>query len=169
MTKSLIWKTDDYSQRGVKIKLQKPVWWLFWEDVFSKQNSKIFQFSKITLPYWIFQKFRLLKKKIHKWRPYILKAFTLFTIVYLLWRLDGGRRIWISAFSHLLSGFKSDREFVVSIQSRDAPSDEDRLEESLRRNWKILTTPPNLRPYFENLFARFLECIWRDGFRLKVL
>jgi len=43
--------------------------------------------------------------------------------------------------------------------ARDAPCTEERLVQSLLRNWKILTTPQNLKPYFENLFLRYLECV----------
>jgi len=52
--------------------------------------------------------------------------------------------------------------------ARDAPCTEERLVQSLLRNWKILTTPQNLKPYFENLFLRYLECVRFEGYRLKV-
>lgn len=54
------------------------------------------------------------------------------------------------------------KERVVS----DAPHTEVTLVKSLQRNWEILTTPENLRPYFESLHDRYFECIEKEGHRL---
>ena len=51
---------------------------------------------------------------------------------------------------------------------KDAPTTEDRLAASIRRNWKILTLPSNLKPYFETLLGRYHECITQKGKRLPV-
>lgn len=50
--------------------------------------------------------------------------------------------------------------------ARDAPATREELIESLQRNWDILTTPKNLKPYFESLEKRYWECIEADGQRL---
>jgi len=52
--------------------------------------------------------------------------------------------------------------------ARDAPTNEERLVASLRRNWEILTSPRNLRPYFITLIARYRECIEKEGIRLPL-
>ena len=50
--------------------------------------------------------------------------------------------------------------------SKDAPSSKTTLIRSLQRNWEIITTPQNLRPYFESLHSRYFECIEIEGKRL---
>ena len=52
--------------------------------------------------------------------------------------------------------------------AKDAPTTEERLIASLRRNWEILTLPRNLQPYFLTLFTRYQECIEKGGSRLNV-
>lgn len=49
----------------------------------------------------------------------------------------------------------------------DNPLSETSLIRSLQMNWEILSTPENLRPYFESLHSRYLECIEKKGIRLK--
>lgn len=51
--------------------------------------------------------------------------------------------------------------------SRDAPRTEAELVRSLRNNWKIITLPENLDPYFNHLYDRYNECIEKEGDRLK--
>lgn len=48
----------------------------------------------------------------------------------------------------------------------DNPRSENGLVQSLQRNWELLTTEENLRPYFESLHSRYLECINKNGVRL---
>jgi len=43
------------------------------------------------------------------------------------------------------------------------PTTERQLEASLIKNWEILTTVENLRPYFENLHTRYNSCIEEEG------
>ena len=50
--------------------------------------------------------------------------------------------------------------------AREAPHSEAALRRSLHNNWEILTTPQNLRPYFESLHTRYFECIEEEGRRL---
>jgi len=53
----------------------------------------------------------------------------------------------------------------TSVQ-RDQPRSEQTLVRSLKTNWEILTTPENLRPYFEGLHTRYFECFEEKGQRL---
>jgi len=41
----------------------------------------------------------------------------------------------------------------------DNPRSEVTLRKSLQKNWELLTTPENLRPYFESMHSRYVECI----------
>ena len=41
------------------------------------------------------------------------------------------------------------------------------IEDSLIENWKILTRVENLRPYFESLEVRYMNCIKLKGKRLS--
>lgn len=49
---------------------------------------------------------------------------------------------------------------------KDAPCSKVGLIRSLQRNWEIITTPQNLRPYFESLHSRYFECIEIESKRL---
>ena len=48
----------------------------------------------------------------------------------------------------------------------DAPTNERELRASLLRNWEILTKKDRLRPFFDGLHRRYLECISKDGQKL---
>jgi len=47
--------------------------------------------------------------------------------------------------------------------AKENPKTEKALCDSLRRNWDVLTNPENLKPYFENLLSRYVECIEKRG------
>ncbi len=47
--------------------------------------------------------------------------------------------------------------------SVEHPTTAAELEQSLRNNWKILTTRENLAPYFDNLHSRYADCIEVEG------
>ena len=45
----------------------------------------------------------------------------------------------------------------------DCPESADQMEDSFHRNWEILTTREALRPYFECLEQRYINCIENEG------
>ena len=51
----------------------------------------------------------------------------------------------------------------------DAPSDEKEMRESLMRNWEKLTTPEKLKPFFEALTRRYMECVTKEGQKLPTI
>ena len=48
----------------------------------------------------------------------------------------------------------------------DVPTNERELRASLLNNWEILTQTERLRPFFEGLHRRYLECVSKDGQKL---
>ena len=48
----------------------------------------------------------------------------------------------------------------------DAPSNERELRSSLLNNWDILTKTERLRPFFDGLHRRYMECISKSGQKL---
>jgi transposase len=49
----------------------------------------------------------------------------------------------------------------------DNPKTEKQLRESLLKHLEILTQVSNLKPYFDTLQDRFVECIDQEGVRLE--
>ncbi|HRN71343.1 MAG TPA: IS630 family transposase [Candidatus Woesebacteria bacterium] len=46
---------------------------------------------------------------------------------------------------------------------KDNPKNENQLIRSLRNNWESLTTGESLKPYFDGLYDRYMECIEING------
>lgn len=49
----------------------------------------------------------------------------------------------------------------------DAPTNEKEMRESLVKNWEILTKPDRMQRFFEGLHRKYMECIAKEGVRLK--
>jgi len=51
--------------------------------------------------------------------------------------------------------------------AKDNPKSESALQKSLIKNWKTLTEVNTLKPYFDNLYHRYQECVEKKGQKLN--
>ena len=51
--------------------------------------------------------------------------------------------------------------------TNDLPINEKELRASLFRNWEILTNQERLQPFFEALHRRYIECVAKEGHKLR--
>lgn len=83
------------------------------------------------------------------------------------WMADNGlERVSFPSYSPDLTPIENLWATLKHSVRCDAPLSEGDLRQSLTRNWKILTSKKNLKPYFDSLSHRYQECIDEDGERL---